>query len=166
MICNKPVTVVRLKKKKNISPSTSLHTFWRIPGRQSSPRDASFYAPDDMSGRRTHTLSSVLLASNLFLSAYCPAADSERYFVEDYFAVSAVSGAEIQANDLQCKTLPRQITKPVNTFKQQVSTTAITSTLVSKEISETEVLLYLDVKTKEKSQSRNPPFFHWKKLRC
>lgn len=46
-----------------------------------------------MSGRRTHTLSSVLLASNLFLSAYCPAAGSERYFVEDYFAVAAVFGA-------------------------------------------------------------------------
>jgi len=71
-----------------------------------------------MSGRRTHTLSSVLLASNLFLSAYCPAADSERYFVEDYFAVSAVSGAEIQANDLQCKTLSRQTSKrPVSAFK-------------------------------------------------
>lgn len=57
-----------------------------------------------MSGRRTHTLSSVLLASNLFLSAYCPAAGSERYFVEDYFAVAAVFGAEIQANDLSCNT--------------------------------------------------------------
>jgi hypothetical protein len=61
-----------------------------------------------MSGRKTHTLSSVLLASNLFLSAYCPAAGSERYFVEDYFAV--VFGAETQANDLQCKLLPREIT--------------------------------------------------------
>jgi len=56
------------------------------------------------------------LASNLFLSAYCPAADSERYFVEDYFAVSAVSGAEIQANGLQCKTLPRQITKDIKQY--------------------------------------------------
>jgi len=61
-----------------------------------------------MSERKTHTLSSVLLASNLFLSAYCPAAGSERYFVEDYFAV--VFGAETQANDLQCKLLPREVT--------------------------------------------------------
>lgn len=38
-------------------------------------------------------LSSVLLALNLFLSAYCPAADSERYFVVDYFAAAAVFGA-------------------------------------------------------------------------
>jgi len=61
-----------------------------------------------MSERKTHTLSSVLLASNLFLSAYCPAAGSERYFVEDYFAV--VFGAETQANDLQCKLPPREVT--------------------------------------------------------
>lgn len=93
------------KKNKRTSPSISSHTFWRTPGKRSSPQDASFYAPDDTSGRRTRTLSSVPLASNLFLlSACCPAADSERYFVEDYFAVAAVFGAEIQANSLQCKT--------------------------------------------------------------
>jgi len=54
-------------------------------------------------------LSSVLLALNLFLSAYCPAADSERYFVADYFAAAAVFGAEIQANDLSYNTPSQKI---------------------------------------------------------
>lgn len=86
-----------------------MHIFWRTPGRRSSLRDASFCVPDDMSGRRTHTLSSVLLASNLFLSAYCLAASSERYFVEDCFAVVAVFGAEIQANDIKYKMLQHKV---------------------------------------------------------
>jgi len=101
------------------------------------------------------------LASNLFLSAYCPAADSERYFVEDYFAVSAVSGAEIQANDLQCKTLPRQITKdPVNAFKQQVSTTAITSTLTSRKISEIQKCFSISRKQKKSLKIEIFHFLH------
>lgn len=52
-----------------------------------------------MSARRTRTRSSVPLASNPFLSAYCLAAvSSERYFAEDYSvaATAAVTGAVIE----------------------------------------------------------------------
>lgn len=58
-----------------------------------------------MFARRTRMRSSVLLASNPFLSAYClVVVNSERYFAGDYSAaVTAVSGAAIKESLLKTR---------------------------------------------------------------